>query len=353
MSAVPVTDPTALYRLRDGIYAADLLVVAVAELDVFTVVKELATVDAGWLCERLELDARAADVMVTYLVALGLLDREADGRLGISQMAAEHLVAGAPLDLRAYFGSLRERPGCRELLAVLQSGEPAAWASASAQHDWTERLGEVDFAKRFTAAMHARGLFLGPALARALADLSARSVLDVGGSSGAYACALVDHRPDIRATVFERPPVDSAARTLLAERGYSDRIAVSSGDMFTGPLPGGHDLHLFSHVLHDWGEEQVRELLAASFAALAPGGWLVDHDTHINETKTGPLPVAEYSVLLMHSTPGKCWSVSEIAGMLHDVGFADIGSRPTAADRTAILARKPTGALGSHGARCV
>jgi hypothetical protein len=113
--AVPVTDPTALYRLRDGIYAADLLIVAVAELDVFTFVKESGTVDAGWFCERPELDARAADVMVTYLVALGLLDREADGRLGISQMAAEHLVAGSPLDLRAYFASLRERPGCGEL----------------------------------------------------------------------------------------------------------------------------------------------------------------------------------------------------------------------------------------------
>jgi len=340
---VSVSDPTALYRLRDGIYAADLLVVAVAELDVFTVVKESGTVDAGWLSERLQLDARAADVMVTYLVALRLLDREADGRLGISQMAAEHLVAGSPLDLRAYFASLRERPACRELLAVLKTGEPAAWASASAERDWTERLGEVEFARRITAAMHARGLFLGPALARSLADIPMRSVLDVGGGSGVYACALVDHRPDVHATVFERPPVDSAARTLLAERGYSDRVAVTSGDMFTDSLPGGHDLHLFSHVLHDWGEEHVRKLLAASFAALAPGGWLVDHETHINETKTGPLPVAEYSVLLMHSTPGKCWSVREIAGMLDDVGFTHMGTRPTAADRTAILARKSVG----------
>jgi len=51
-----VTDPTPLYRLRVGIYAADLLIVAVAELDVFTVVKELGTVDAGWLYERLELE---------------------------------------------------------------------------------------------------------------------------------------------------------------------------------------------------------------------------------------------------------------------------------------------------------
>lgn len=338
---MPVTDPTALYRLRDGVYAADLLIVAITELDLFTFVKKLGPIDAQRLCERLELDARAADVMLTYLVALGLLERRAHGQLAITQLAAEHLVAGSPLDLRPYFGSLRERPACPELLAVLRTGKSAPWASASAQQRWTERLGDAAFASDITAAMHARGMFLGPALASALADIPARSVLDVGGSSGAYACALVDQHPGMRATVFERPPIDDAARTLLAERGYSTRVQVSSGDMFTDPLPGGHDLHLFSHVLHDWAAEQVRHLLAASFAALAPGGWLVDHDTHINETKTGPLAVAEYSVLLMHSTPGKCWSLTELAEMLNDIGFADIGSRPTAADRSAILAHKP------------
>jgi hypothetical protein len=31
-----VTDPTLLYRLRDGVYAPDLLIAAVAELDLFT-----------------------------------------------------------------------------------------------------------------------------------------------------------------------------------------------------------------------------------------------------------------------------------------------------------------------------
>jgi hypothetical protein len=188
--------------------------------------------------------------------------------------------------------------------------------------------------------MDARAAFLGPLLAEALRDIPARRLLDVGGSSGAYASAIVDARPGLHATVFERPPVDSAARTLLAERGYADRIHVASGDMFADPLPAGHDLHLFSHVLHDWGEEQVGALLAASFAALPPGGCLVDHDTHIDEGKTGPLPVAEYSVLLMHSTPGKCWSVGELAAMLTDAGFADVEQRPTAADRTALIAHK-------------
>jgi SAM-dependent methyltransferase len=337
------TDPTALYRLRDGVYAPDLLIVAIAELDLFTFVNRSGAIDAAELCAQLELDARAADVMVTYLTALDLLERRPGGRLSVSRTAQDHLVAGSPLDLRAYFGSLRERPGCAELLGVLRTGTPSAWASAPAEPDWAERLDDVEFAQRITAAMDARAAFLGPALSDALADLDARRVLDVGGGSGAYACALVDRTPELRATVFERPPVDSAARTLLAERGYRDRIEIRSGDMFTDPLPAGHDLHLFSHVLHDWSEDQVRHLLASSFAALQPGGCLVDHDTHLDEGKTGPLAVAEYSVLLMHSTPGRCRSVGELAAILADVGFTRIASRPTAADRSAIVAFKPAG----------
>ncbi|MHB8694346.1 MAG: methyltransferase [Solirubrobacteraceae bacterium] len=334
------TDPTSLYRLRDGVYAPDLLIVAIADLDLFTRLVADGGLDARQLREAFELDARAADVMVTYLVALGLLERADDERILVAPLAADHLVAGSRFDLRAYFGSLKERPACRELLAVLRTGEPAAWASAPAAADWESRLGDLEFAKRITSAMDARGAFLGPALAAVLDDLFARRVLDIGGSSGAYSCALVDRFPGLSATVFERPPVDRAAQTLLADRGYGDRVHVVSGDMFSDPLPAGHDLHLFSHVLHDWGEEQVRQLLTASFAALEPGGWLVEHDTHVNANKTGPLPVAEYSVLLMHSTPGKCWSEGELAAFLQETGFVDIDRRPTAADRTAIVARR-------------
>jgi predicted O-methyltransferase YrrM len=330
-----------LYRLRDGVYAADLLIVAICELDLFTVLSEHGGLDELGLARELGLDARAADVMVTYLVALGLLERAAGGRVGVSQTARDHLVVGAPFDARAYFGSLRERPACAELSRVLRTGERAAWASAEGDEEWALRLDDVSFARRITAAMDARGAFLGPALAAALADLPARRVLDVAGSSGAYACALVDRDPRLRATVFERPPVDGAARALLAERGYDDRVEVASGDMFADALPPGHDLHLFSHVLHDWSEQQVRGLLSASFAALVPGGWLVDHDAHIDRAKTGPLPVAEYSVLLMHSTPGKCWSVGELGGLLEDAGFSVVDCRPTAADRSAIVARRP------------
>ena len=69
----------------------------------------------------------------------------------------------------------------------------------------------------------------------------------------------------------------------------------------------------------------MTQLLASSFAALAPGGLLLDHDAHVAADKRGPLPVAEHSVLLMHSTPGKCWSVGELTAMARRVGFVQGG----------------------------
>lgn len=349
-----VPDPTVLYRVRDGVYAPDLLIAAVAEFDLFSWLARREPVTAAQLCAQLGLAARPADVLLTYCAALGLVDRDLHrgDEVTTTALARTHLVQGSAFDLRAYYASLSERPACRELAEVLRTGVPSAWASAATSaeamsggatpaQDWSGRLGQIDFAQRSTAAMDARGAFLAPALAAVLDDLPAQRVLDVGGSSGIYACALLDRRPGTRAAVLERPPVDTAARTLLAERGYHQRCEVHTGDMFTDPLPAGYDLHLYSHVLHDWDTDRVAALLATSCAALPPGGWWVDHDTHLDADKRGPLPVAEYSVLLMHSTPGKCYSVAELTDLARQAGFVDIGHRPTTGDRSVVLARKP------------
>lgn len=351
-----VPDPTMLYRIRDGIYAGDLLITAVADLDLFTWLERHGPLRSSELISGLQLAERPTDVLLTYCAALGLIDRdvsEAD-RIELTDMARQHLVAGSLYDLHSYYASLAERPAVTELGRVLRTGEQAAWASMRpnernspssaapvAETDWSGRLADVQFASRITAAMDARAAFLAPALAGAVENLPISSLLDVGGSSGSYASAIIEGRRASRAAVFERAPVDEAARTLLHQRGLSDRISVITGDMFTDPLPDGYDVHLYSQVLHDWDAERVEHLLAASFAALPAGGWLLDHDAHINADKRGPLPVAEYSVLLMHSTPGKCWSTAELGEIATKVGFVDVTHRPTAGDRSILLARKP------------
>jgi hypothetical protein len=104
--------------------------------------------------------------------------------------------------------------------------------------------------------------------------------------------------------------------------------------MFREGLPEDCDVHLFSNVLHDWDVPEVEALLAKSSEALPTGGMIIIHDAHINADKTGPLPVASYSALLMNITEGKCYSVSEMEGYLQRAGFDDFHFTPTAADRS-------------------
>jgi predicted O-methyltransferase YrrM len=206
-------------------------------------------------------------------------------------------------------------------------------------------MSDEAFAERFTAEMDCRGVWLGPRLAGRI-DLGSRGhLLDVGGGSGVYACAFAAQHPHLRATVLEKPPVDVIARKSVARRGLADRVAVVPGDMFES-MPEGADVHLFSNVLHDWNERQCRHLLARSHEALAAGGLVIVHDAFLNREKTGPLHVAEYSVLLAHFTEGQCWSVGETERMLADSGFEDPVLSEVGAERSALVARKGPSARG-------
>ena len=338
LTLVPQTDPTEIYRYRDGIYASDILIVGVVWLDLFTWLSDHPS-DFDSICRRFELAERPADVMLTAFAAMGLLTR-ANGTFELTTLAREHLVRGSPWNLVPYFASLKDRPVCQDLLKVLRTGKPANWGSFKDTQAWAQAMSEPAFAAQFTAAMDCRGVYLAQAVAKNLDCSRRKRLLDIGGGSGIYSCSLVAHHPHLTATVFEKPPVDRVCADAIARRGYATRVSVVAGDMFAEPLPEGFYLHLFSNVLHDWEEGQVRALLASSFRSLAPGGLLLVHDAHINAEKTGPLPVAEYSVQLMHVTEGKCYALGEMEAYLTEAGFVEMRHVLTAADRSLVTARK-------------
>ncbi|HEY3861865.1 MAG TPA: methyltransferase [Verrucomicrobiae bacterium] len=334
----PETDPTSIYRQRDGLYAVDMLTAAICHLDLFS---RLAAqpADLPALCQALGIRPRPADVMLTLMTAMGLLRRE-EGIFFVTPAAREHLLASSPWFIGPYFASVKDRPVCKDILAVLRTDQPSHWASLRDQKPWALAMEDDAFADSFTAAMDCRGAFLGPALAGKLDCSGHRRLLDIAGGSGVYACSIVARHPHLRAGVLEKSPVDRVARRSLAARGFADRVEVLPGDMFADALPEGFDLHLFSNVLHDWDAARVRQLLAKSAAALPAGGMIIIHDAHINADKTGPLPVAAYSALLMTITEGKCYSEKEMAGYLSEAGFGAAACVPTAADRSVIIARK-------------
>jgi SAM-dependent methyltransferase len=333
----PITDPLPLYRLRDGLMAVDLLGAAVSHLNLFTWLADQPST-LGAICARFQTHQRPTDVLMTLCSAMGLVT-EAGGVFHLGPRAREHFVDGSPWSIRPYYDTLKKRPQTQEFLEVLRTGKPANWGSNHSA-SWAKAMESDAFADEFTAAMDCRGVLLAPALARKV-DLSEHgSVLDVAGGSGIYSCALTTIHSHLRATVYERPPVDAIARRSIAKRECTDRVSVLAGDMFEGELPGGFDVILLSNVLHDWDDPVAKALLAKAARALSPGGLLLVHDAFLDADKRGPLPVAQYSALLMHSTEGRCFSTGEIRAWLEPNGLEWRGHHPTAVDRSVIIAAK-------------
>ena len=335
----PQTDPTDIYRYRDGLYAVDLLSAAITGLDFFTWLAKNPA-DKKTICQSLGIVERPTDVMLTLFTAMGYVENHS-GVFHLTARAREHLVSDSPWFLGPYYASLKERPVCKDFLVVLRTGKTANWGSLKNEQEWAKAMEREDFANQFTAAMDCRGVYLGQAVAKKLDCSGFKHLLDIAGGSGIYACSIVAHHPNLKATVVEKSPVDQVAARAIAQRGFADRVSVLVRDMFAEPLPTDADVHLISNVLHDWDVPLVQQLLAKSFAALLPGGMIVIHDAHINADKTGPLPVAAYSALLMNITEGKCYSVAEMEGYLTAAGFTAPQYLPTAADRSVITATKP------------
>ncbi len=339
LTLAPETDPLDLYRFRDSLYSTDLLAAALVWLDLFTWLEGQPS-DLAGICQKFQLYTRPADVMMTLFKAMGLVV-EKEGAFHLTSVAREHLVSSSPWFIGPYYAAMKDRPVTKDYLTVLRTGKPANWASLQDQKGWAQAMEGEAFARQFTAAMDCRGRYLGQALARVVDLRQSRSLLDVAGGSGIYACSLVAANPGLTATVMEKVPVDAIARRCIEERGFTERVSVTAGDMFRDPWPAAHDAHLISNVLHDWDEPQVLQLLRRSFEALPSGGKLLIHDVHVNADKSGPLPNAQYSALLMNITEGKCYSIAEMDQYLTGIGFEHPSFHPTAVDRSVLVARKP------------
>ncbi|MDA1273468.1 MAG: methyltransferase [Verrucomicrobia bacterium] len=322
-SSPPTTDPASILRYRDGQYASELLAAAIVHLDFFSWLHENPGADTEAILDHFEFAARPADVLLTLCRANGFIRTDAAGKHELTQLAREHLVKESPWHLGPYYEPLKDSPVVRDFLKVLRTGKPANWDAKENGDDWHQAMLSEEFARGFTALMHCRGLAFGQTLARALTPLLAgRShVLDVGGGSGIYAATLVAAHPHLDATVLEQAPVDAIARQSIEEQGLSARIKVVTADMFADAWPSGADVHLLSNVLHDWDFPEVRSILGQSASALPAGGLLVIHEAVLNDDKTGPLPVAEYSALLMRASQGKCYTSAEYAPILRELGF--------------------------------
>ena len=282
-----------------------------AELDLFTLLAP-GPLPAEALAERLEADLPALTILLDALAAMGLLVKREESyqtEPSVRDMLASDS-PGSILPMILHCAHLWGRWG--ELTALV--ARPRA-----------EGITEEDKLRSFIGAMH---VVAAPQAERIVALVDpgpARRLLDVGGASGTYTLAFLSASPEMRATLFDRPPVVGLARERLQEEGMLDRVDLVAGDFYRDPLPGGHDLVFLSAIIHQNTPAENVELFRKSFAALEPGGRIVVRDHVLSPDRTLPRRAALFAVnMLAAENGGNSYTFEEIQAALAEVGFARI-----------------------------
>jgi SAM-dependent methyltransferase len=341
----PAVDPTAIFELFRGSYGSELLTAATCHFDLFgRLAQQGKTFDQ--LREELGLETRPANVLVTALRAMGLLQLR-DEQLELTSIAHEHLVPGGEFDVGNYVGLAAESPGVLSMVNLLKTNRPlGSDGDDSAGTAYIYRDGNVSAmdaeqtARHFTMALAGRAKNVAPLLAANLDLKDSSVVLDVAGGTGIYCYALLQKYPHLRGIIFDRPEVLKIAEAMAAEYGVLDRTQFVAGDMFADEFPADADCVLLSNVLHDWNVPECEQIVQRCAAAIRPGGKVIIHDVFLNDALDGPLPIALYSAALFSLTEGRAYSAAEYNGWLTAAGLTAALPIPTLIHCGAIVAQK-------------
>ncbi|MGO8479436.1 methyltransferase [Rhizobium leguminosarum] len=98
----------------------------------------------------------------------------------------------------------------------------------------------------------------------------------------------------------------------------------TAGGNFFEQLPGDHEVHLLSMILHDRDEAKNRALLRRSFEALPSGGAVIISELLVNDEKTGPAPAALMSLNMLIVAEGRNYAPAEYSAWIEEAGVRDI-----------------------------
>jgi 2,7-dihydroxy-5-methyl-1-naphthoate 7-O-methyltransferase len=99
--------------------------------------------------------------------------------------------------------------------------------------------------------------------------------------------------------------VSRAEAELGGDAALAGRVTLSPGSFFD-PLPGGHDVLVLAHVLHDWGDNDCVRLLRRCAGAVADGGAVLVVDRVVDEIAVqGQLPVSQRDLAMLLLLGGK------------------------------------------------
>lgn len=285
------------------------------ELDLFTNIDE-SGISASQISRKLNLDEHACERLLNALTSLGFLSKQdnlffntPDSFAYLSKKSADYLGGlGHTNHLWNTWSNLTN---------VVKTGVAAHRSDINDRGD--------DWLSSFISAMHDRATKQAPQQLAGIDLSGVKSLLDVGGGSGAYSMEFIRRKPEMKATVFDLPNVVPITQKFIRQNDFDAQITTHTGDYTTDELPAGFDLVFLSAIIHSNSLEVNQDLLHKCFRALNPNGKIVIQDWIMNTDRTQPASGAIFAInMLVGTEAGDCFTEPEVSEMLRAAGFSHI-----------------------------
>ena len=292
------------------------------------------------IASETDIPKNRVETLMTALNSIGLVDYE-DNKYANSPAANAFLSRSSKYEFGDYLRYQIDQqmyPFLGQLNEVLD-GSLAADAVDSYQH-W---MSDPEQAALYSNSQHAGSLGPGRSIARMVDLTGAKSLLDVGGGTGAMTIRLLEVNPGLMSTIIDFPNVSEIGWRFITEANMVDRVRYIPSNALAVEWPKEQDAILMSYLFSGVPGKEVPRLVNYAFDCLAPGGSFMVHDFMVKDERTGPPMAALWQLQHMAFTPD---AHSVTAGWLKNemtkVGFTNIQDDQTIPGLTHLVhAKKP------------
>jgi predicted nicotinamide N-methyase len=323
---------TAVSQVAYGFMGSQALFAAL-DLGLFTAL-ETGPTEAQALANKIGAQLDPLRSLLEACLALGLVIREGE-TFRNSKAASRYLVKSA----RGYMGDYYLKQIAETLYHQMPDARAALRGEGAATY--SHFLDDPVRTEAFIRGQHAGSS--GPAylLSRNPDLANYKSLLDLGGGSGAFSIEAVRRNPNLSAIVFDQPQVIAFAKKFIAEEGFEDRIRCVSGDVVKDEWPRGADLILLSYIVSSYRPQALQHMLNRAHAYLPKGGGIFIHDFAMYGDRPGPRNAALWQFAnLAISASTYPHRQDEIVAAMTKAGFAEVDMRPHIPDITFLFCGK-------------
>ena len=230
--------------------------------------------DIHALAAAAECDAEVLSMVLEFLVERGVFEKSETGRFLMNEESKGLLDPGLRLGLDLNGIGGRMAGAWATLPTYVRTGTPA-YKDAFGLPFWEDLDAHPEIGASFDAMM-------GPAghgECNGEFEIEGgwervRTVVDVGGGTGAMLAAILRLRPKVHGILVDLPKTAERAADTFHIEGLEDRVT-RVGQSFFDPLPAGADLYLLRKVINNWSDAEAVSILRRCADAAGPNGRIV------------------------------------------------------------------------------